>query len=71
MIKIFDEFNTKIRYLMKAESDAEVARNLNMQPSSYQTKKKNNKIPYEEVLKWCKDKCVDANWLFNLKEIDK
>ncbi|MGK0255488.1 MAG: hypothetical protein ACI81I_000084 [Arcobacteraceae bacterium] len=72
MIKKFDEFNAKIKYITRVNTDAKVAEILDIPQSTYAKKKANNDIPLEKVLNYFKDKNVDLNWLFKVKnEADK
>jgi hypothetical protein len=67
MIRKFDEFNSKIKFLLNLDTDTQVANELNISKTSYASMKRNNNIPYEKVIKYCKDKCIDINWVINLK----
>lgn len=67
MIRVFDEFNSKFKFLVNLETDVQVAKELNIEKTSFATMKKNDQIPYERVIKYCQDKCIDLNWIINLR----
>jgi UDP-glucose 4-epimerase len=69
MIKKFDEFNSKIKFVLHLNTDKQVAEALKMPISSYAVYKRENKIPYEQVIEVCKDKNIDLNWILNLKNL--
>ncbi len=66
MIRKFDEFNSKIKFILNLNTDTQVARELNIAATTYRTMKKNNQIPYEQAIKYLEDKCIDLNWLIKL-----
>ncbi len=67
MTKKFEEFNAKFKFLFALEKDTEVARALNIPDTSFASMKRHNNIPYDKVIKYCEEKCVDLNWIINLK----
>ena len=67
MFTQFKEFNAKIKFIMKADNDWEVADDLGIKYSTYQTMKRLDNIPYEQVIEYCKDKQVDLNWILTIK----
>jgi hypothetical protein len=68
MIKKFDEFNSKFKFLFGLKKDREVAESLNIRKETFITKKRRDDIPYEQVIKYCEEKNVDLNWILNIKE---
>lgn len=67
LIKLFDEFNSKFKFIFGFSNDTEAAEALGIKRSTYASFKKLNKIPYEEAIKYCEDKNIDLAWLLNLK----
>ena len=68
MIKKFDEFNSKFKFLFGLNKDREVAESLNIRKETFITRKRRDDIPYEQVIKYCEEKNVDLNWILNIKE---
>lgn len=67
MIRKFDEFNSKFKFIFNLTTDAKVARELKISETSFATMKRGNNIPYDRVIDYCKEKSIDLNWLFNIK----
>jgi hypothetical protein len=68
MIKKFDEFNSKFKFLFNLDTDTQVARELNIENTSYATMKRHDQIPYDRVIEYCKEKSIDLNWILNIKK---
>ncbi len=68
MINKFTEFNSKMKFITGCNTNVELADELEIVKSTFQTMKNNDKIPFEKALKYLEDKCIDANWLFKLRE---
>lgn len=68
MQRIFDEFNVKFKFIFGLEKDAEVARELGIEKTSFATMKRNDNIPYDKVIDYCTDKCIDLNWILKIKQ---
>ena len=68
MIKKFNEFNSKFKFIFRLNSDIEVADALGIRKETYKTRKKRDDIPYEQAIKYCEEKNVDLNWILNIKE---
>lgn len=67
MISKFDELNSKIKFIFGLKSDKQVAEALKMSISTYKNKKKKDEIPVDNVILLCNEKCIDLNWVLNLK----
>ncbi len=50
--------------------DKDVANALNIPQATFATMKKRNSIPYEEILAFCAQKKISANWLFFDQSVD-
>ena len=50
--------------------DKDVATALNIPQATFATMKKRNSIPYEEILAFCAQKKISANWLFFDQSVD-
>ncbi len=68
MIKKFDEFNAKFKFLFNLDTDMEVSNALGIENTSYATMKRHDNIPYDKVIEYCKERCVDLNWIMNIKK---
>lgn len=68
IIRKFDDFNAKFKFIFRLRSDKEVAETLGIKNFTFSQAKKRDDIPYEKVVKFCKDKNVDLNWILNLKK---
>lgn len=68
MIKAFDEFNSKFKFITNLDSDTDVAKELNIEYVSFASMKRNDRIPFDKVVEYCKDKCIDLNWIINIKK---
>jgi hypothetical protein len=65
-MKIFDEFGEcmhKIRYIERGTTDEDIAIALQMPVTTYREHKKRRHLPVENILKYCKDKSIDIEWL--------
>ncbi|MCT7643860.1 helix-turn-helix domain-containing protein [Aliarcobacter butzleri] len=71
MVKVFDEFNSKFKFIFGCNSDKEVAEKLQMRQTTFATMKKRDEVPYELVIKYCEDKQVKLDWILNLKTKQK
>ncbi|TLS99926.1 helix-turn-helix domain-containing protein [Aliarcobacter cibarius] len=67
MISKFDQLNSKMKFIFGLKTDKQVAETLELNISTYKNKKKDNEIPYDNVIRICKDKNIDLNWILNLK----
>ncbi|QDF28975.1 hypothetical protein CRV06_05300 [Halarcobacter anaerophilus] len=67
MINKFNEFISKFKFITHLNTDIDVARELKIDNSTFATMKRNDRIPYEQVINYCKDKCIDLNWIINIK----
>jgi hypothetical protein len=67
MIKKFDEFNSKIKFILHLDTDKQVAEELDIPWQSYAAMKRHDRVPYEQVIEACKDRNIDLNWIINLK----
>lgn len=68
MIKTFDEFNSKFKFLFGFKTDKEVTEALNMKPTTFTSMSRRDAIPFEQVINYCKERNVDLNWILNLKK---
>lgn len=67
MIRKFDEFNSKIKFVLHLNTDKQVAEELNIPWQSYAAMKRHDRVPYEQVIEVCKDRNIDLNWIINPK----
>lgn len=68
MIKIFDEFKNKFKFIFNLNTNKDIADALDIKTSTFASMQKRDEIPFEQVIKYCEDRAVDLNWVINLKK---
>ncbi|MCG6552931.1 MAG: helix-turn-helix domain containing protein [Candidatus Magnetominusculus sp. LBB02] len=61
--KYFFGIYTRLRHYTKANSDADIARSLDVTPQSFSTFKKQSKIPPDLLIRYCLINNISIDWL--------
>ncbi len=64
---IFHDFLHKFKYITRTSSETDVAKELGIKPRSFNDMKRNDKVPFEEVIKYCEQRQIDILWITNLQ----
>ena len=64
--KRFDEYLHKMKFITRTRSEKALAKELGINPRTFHDMKKNEIIPIEETLEYCKDRQIDFVWVTNL-----
>lgn len=66
----FSVFLDRIKIACNASTDAEIAKILGMRPSTFSERKRNQSIPYEEVIRFSEERGIQWDWLFGKPEVE-
>ncbi len=64
----FNKFNTKFKELINRPKDKDVLLALDISKSTFATMKRNNQIPYDKVISYCKNREINLAWLLDIKK---
>lgn len=60
----YEEILSRLKKVLSAKSDADVARGLDVSTAALSAFKKQGKFPYERLVKFCLTHSVSIDWLF-------
>ena len=59
----FNDVVDRVKKALKINADYELAERINMKPTTFNSRKKANSLPYEEILALANSEKLDFNWL--------
>lgn len=59
----FDEVIGRIKKALKIKNDYEFAERINMKPTTFNSRKKANSLPFDEIIALANTEKLDFNWL--------
>lgn len=59
----FDDVIGRLKKALKINNDCELAERINMKPTTFNSRKKSQSLPYEEILVLANTEKLDFNWV--------
>jgi len=59
----FDDVISRVKKALKIKADYELANRINMKPTAFNSRKKANSLPFEELLVLANSEKLDFNWV--------